>query len=133
MDTLYIVWNDKYCVGVPIIDEQHRGIVSAINTLFEFIKQGQGQEALKPTFLVLEQYTHLHFKTEQRLLQEIKYPELEAHILLHKKLTDNTQRIERESIVNNNPDMVLAFLKEWWLGHINKEDRKYASYVPNRY
>ena len=78
MDTLYIVWNDKYHVGVPIIDEQHRGIVSAINTLFEFIRQGHGQEALKPTFLVLEQYTRLHFITEQRLLQEIEYPNLEA-------------------------------------------------------
>jgi hemerythrin len=133
MDTLYIVWNDRYNVGVPIIDEQHRGIVTAINTLFEFIKQGQGQEALKPTFLVLEQYTQLHFKTEQRLLEEIKYPDLEGHIGLHRKLIDNTGQIKRASLANNDPDMVMVFLKEWWLGHINKEDRKYSSHIANRH
>ena len=133
MDTLYIVWDDKYRVGVPIIDEQHRGIVSSINTLYEFIKQGQGQEALKPTFLVLEQYTHLHFKTEQKLLQEIKYPDLEAHIGLHKKLITNTEQIKSTSFINNDPNVVMLFLKEWWLGHINKEDRKYIPYIPNRY
>ena len=133
MDTLYIVWNDRYNIGIPIIDEQHRGIVTAINTLFEFIRQGEGQEALKPTFLILEQYTQLHFKTEQRLLQEIKYPDLEAHIGLHKKLIDNTDHIKRASLANNDPDMVMGFLKGWWLGHINNEDRKYAPYVANRY
>jgi hemerythrin len=132
MNTLYIVWNDRYHVGVPIIDEQHRGIVSAINTLFEFIRQGEGQEALKPTFLVLEQYTRLHFKTEERLLQQIKYPDFEAHVGLHRKLVDNTEQIRRTSLASNDPDMVMVFLKEWWMGHINKEDRKYAPYVMNR-
>ena len=131
MDTLYIIWNDKYNVGVSIIDEQHRGIVTAINTLFEFVRQGHGQEALKPTFLVLKQYTQLHFKTEERILREVQYPDLEAHLGLHKKLIDDTERIKSTSLATNDADMVVGFLKEWWLGHINKEDRKYAPYVAN--
>ncbi len=30
---VFIVWEDKYNVGIPIIDEQHRGIVTTINSL----------------------------------------------------------------------------------------------------
>jgi hypothetical protein len=71
-----------------------------MNTLFEFIRQGQ--EALKPTFLILEQYTQLHFKTESRPLQEIKYPDLEAHIGLYKKLIDKTELNK-----NLSPEIIL--------------------------
>mgnify|MGYP002597985030 CR=1 FL=1 len=31
---LYIVWSDAFDTGVAIIDEQHRGLVSLINTFF---------------------------------------------------------------------------------------------------
>jgi hemerythrin len=36
--------------------------------------------------------------------------------------------------LHDNTDLVtghdlLAFLKDWWLGHIQSEDKKYAPYV----
>ena len=61
---LYIVWNDINKLGIPIIDEQHRGIVATINSFHYFIQEGHGLEALKPTLNILEQYTCIHFKTE---------------------------------------------------------------------
>jgi hemerythrin len=27
------------------------------------------------------------------------------------------------------PEIALSFYKKWWLGHINKEDKKYAPHV----
>jgi len=52
---LYIVWSDNNSVGIPIIDEQHRGIISTINSLHFFIQAGHGDEILKPTLIMLEQ------------------------------------------------------------------------------
>jgi len=123
------VWTEKNNLGVPIIDEQHRGIVSTINSFHCFIQEGHGEEALKPTLIILEQYTSIHFRTEEALMKEAGYPDLEDHILLHHGLMKRTKEIVRGAASYKEPEITLKFLKEWWLGHINMEDRKYAPYV----
>jgi hemerythrin len=122
---LYIVWNENNHLGIPIIDEQHRGIVSTINSLHYFIQEGKGLEALKSTLTILKEYTNIHFKTEEALMKNSAYPGFKSHVMLHKGLMEITQ----EAISYKEPELALKFLKEWWIGHINKEDKKYAPYV----
>lgn len=129
MKNLYIVWSDDSKVGFPIIDEQHRGIVSTINSLHYFIRTGQGREIIKPTLIMLEQYIEVHLKTEEALMEEAGYPALEEHIELHRELVDKTKRLSDDAGMDMDSDMVLKFLKEWWLGHINTEDRKCAPFL----
>lgn len=124
---LYIVWNSNNKLGIPIIDEQHRGIVATINSLHYFIQEGHGLAVLKSTLDILEQYTHIHFQTEEALMKKIKYPDVEAHVLLHRALMKKTKEISGKSIAHKDPGMALIFLKKWWLNHINQEDRKYVS------
>ena len=50
---LYIVWNKKQTISVPILDDQHHAIVAAINSLYFFINQGWGLSALSPTLKVI--------------------------------------------------------------------------------
>lgn len=126
---LYIVWNEKNCLGIPIIDEQHRGIVSTINSLHYFVKQGQGDEALPPTLSILEQYAKIHFRIEESLMMNAKYPGLDEHVLLHKDLFKKTIAVAQESKLSKDTDAALNFLKTWWLGHINGDDKKYGSVV----
>jgi len=127
--SLYIVWRQAYEFGIPIIDEQHRGIVSTINSLHYFIKSGRGDEIIEPVLTMLEQYADIHFKTEEELCAETNYPALEEHIALHKELVEKTERISARARIEKDPDVILAFLKEWWLEHIDVEDRKYASFL----
>jgi hemerythrin len=126
---LYIVWSDNNNVGIPIIDEQHRGIVSTINSLHYFMQTGHGNEIIKPTMIMLEQYVDIHFKTEEALMAEASYPDIEEHIVLHKELVGKTKKLSIDANRNKDSDMVLKFLKEWWLGHINKEDRRYTPFL----
>jgi hemerythrin-like metal-binding protein len=126
---LYIIWSDRYSTGISIIDEQHRGIVSAINSLHYFIGKGSGDEVLHPILKFLEQYIIIHFKTEEGLMSEAGYPDLRQHILMHEELSKKTEKFSRELTQNNDTDAVLRFLREWWLTHINQEDRKYAPYI----
>lgn len=128
-DPLYIIWDDKYKVGVAIIDEQHRGIVTAINSLHHFIREGHGEEALQPTLTILEQYIRIHFSTEERLMADAGYPAINEHILMHRELSGKTNKLLRDSISANDTNSVLKFLRDWWMNHINIEDRKYSPYV----
>ncbi|HDL18487.1 MAG TPA: bacteriohemerythrin [Bacteroidetes bacterium] len=126
---LYIVWSEINKLGIPIIDEQHRGVISTINSLHYFILTGHGQEIVKPTLIMLEQYVDVHFKTEEALLTEANYPALEEHIALHKGFIEKIKKLSTDPNRNMDSDLVLKFLKEWWLGHINKEDRKYVPFL----
>ncbi len=126
---LYIVWKDHNRLGIPIIDEQHRGIVSTINSLYFFMRSGLGQDALEPTINILKQYTLIHFKTEEAIMHKAAYPGFKEHCRLHDRITKRTNEISSASFDSMDPDVVLRFLRGWWLGHINEEDRKYAPYV----
>lgn len=128
-EMLYIIWQESNNLGIPIIDEQHRGIVSTINSFHYAIRRGLGLDVLKPTLNILALYTVIHFKSEEELLREAGYPELEAHIRLHEELIRKTREIATESTTFKEPEIALKFLKDWWLGHINRQDRKYASFL----
>lgn len=126
---LYIVWGKENEIGIPIIDEQHRGLVSSINSFHYFIKEGAGIEAVRPTIITLVQYIDIHFRTEEPLLKSAGYPDFDNHILLHRRLTEETEKIVRKTIADGTPYIALDFLKNWWLNHINNIDRKYAPSV----
>ncbi len=126
---LYIKWTDAFSVGIPIIDEQHRSIVATINSLYYFLQSGQEGQILDAIIDVLVQYTIIHFRTEETLLDAAGYPEVEEHHELHRALADRTRIIALESHIRRDGEEVLAFLRSWWLGHINREDRKYAPFV----
>jgi hemerythrin len=129
LNLLYIVWNEKNNLNIPIIDEQHHGIVATINSFHHFVQKDQGEKVIKPTLLTLEQFTQLHFETEEALMKESGYPGFEEHLLLHQELMKKTRSIAGDASQKSNADVVLKFLKQWWLGHINIEDRKYAPHV----
>jgi hemerythrin-like metal-binding protein len=123
---LYINWTDNNMLNIPIIDEQHRVIVATINSLYYFNQKGRGDEIFTSTLKILEEYTRLHFKTEEDLLLETGYPDFDRHIELHRNLAGRTHTYKADNI-----DIIgtLSFLKIWWLNHINVEDRKYAEHV----
>lgn len=73
---------------------------------------------------MLEQYSTIHFKTEQA-----GYPAFAEHREYHAKLAERTKKLSFETKSTVDSNAVLRFLKDWWLLHINKEDRKYISYL----
>jgi hemerythrin len=122
---LYIVWNDIHKIDIPIIDEQHRGIVSIINSLHHMIRQGMGFQALLPTIIIMEQYSIIHFESEQMLLKKYEYPDYDNHFMLHAELRENLKAIKAQTFMNKDTAAVINFLKNWWIHHTNVEDKKY--------
>lgn len=128
-NVLFIIWNDSNNTGIRIIDEQHRGIISTINSLYYFTQDGHGIEILKPILIMIEQYVEIHFRTEESLMKLSNYPEINEHIQLHKDLAAQAKMMLIDPKRGKEPAEVLRFLKEWWNYHINTEDRKYVPYL----
>lgn len=132
MRSLYIIWGDRFNLGIPIIDEQHRAIVSTINTYHYFTTTGKVEVALKPTFVTLDQYTKTHFMTEEVRFEQTEYPQAVEHKKLHADLTRKIKEIAVEAVHAKDFDIVLTFLRKWWLGHIRVEDLKDAAHIKER-
>lgn len=128
-NVLYIVWQPSSDTGIPIIDEQHRGIVSTINSLYYFLQHGDGAVAYEPTMDVLNHYASLHFMTEEALMKSAGFASAKDHIALHNKFMNRARSMAKFRASEDQVRELLAFLKVWWLNHINKEDREYVTTV----
>ena len=122
VNNVFIVWKPEYDLGIPIIDEQHRGIVTIINSLYFGVQGGHIKNIFSPTIVMLRSYADIHFQTEEFYLDSIEYPGAADHRLLHQGYTSTLAGIERERSIDSEPPHLMDFLKKWWLGHICEED-----------
>ena len=128
--SLLISWTPSNELGIPVLDEQHRGIVSIINSFGFVIQRDQKAEFYVNTiFTMMDCYTKLHFATEEELLSAAGYPDIEDHKKLHITLIKKSFSVAAKSIRLRDPNMYLQFLQEWWLTHINDCDRAYAPFM----
>ncbi|MCL2875579.1 MAG: bacteriohemerythrin [Betaproteobacteria bacterium] len=127
---LFINWQDRNNTGIAIIDEQHRGILSIINSLYFLTEKGMSDDALRSLISdAIRSYSRIHFITEERILQATGYPDLEGHKEMHRKLSQETEHMDRVAIMENDSKPLLIFLKKWWVEHINEQDMLYVPHL----
>ena len=130
---LFIVWQKRNETDLPLIDEQHKGILSIINTFHYLMGEGVSNMMLYSSISdTMKNYSRLHFIAEESFLEEIGYNDIERHKELHRRLTLDIERMEYKAIRANDAMPLLEFLKNWWTEHINKEDQCYARYLRSR-
>ena len=78
-------WNDKFSVGIELIDKQHKEFFSIANTAIDFSNQAElEKKEVKSIFERLQYYTFYHFSTEEELFYKYNYPRTKEHIAEHK-------------------------------------------------
>jgi len=129
MGNLFIRWDDVNRTGLSIIDEQHRGLASLINSFYFHKNDPFIERILVPTALMTINFAKIHFLTEQQLMEEAAYPGLEEHTAAHEELLKELLIVEKKSRQARDADGFLDFLKGWWLGHVNQHDRLYIPHL----
>lgn len=122
-----IQWLPEYSVGNKEIDEQHKMLFAMTN---EFFHQESKQAAIA-LFHNLSSYIDLHFESEENLLRQINYPDIEEHIKKHDELRDKFELIQQR-LENYDVDLqhkIAMFLYNWLAKHILKTDMKFKSYA----
>lgn len=125
---LYIVWKDEFNINNPILDEQHRAVVTSINSLYYFIQQGWGLAALEPTLKIIRMYSSFHAKTEEGILGQLDCPHMQEHINSQKRFEKDVNEASKEAIDMKDPQILLTFLRKWWQKHLNEEHAHYAEF-----
>lgn len=135
-----IQWQESYSVGIELLDDDHRLLISLINQLEEASQAEQDTAEALPTSVtnsvltVLVEYTKGHFAREEAMMEKAAYPDLEGHRAEHQALAAEVEtiaeRYQQGDVVSLQAD-VLVFLKNWLMGHILGVDKLYAPYLKN--
>lgn len=121
-------WDEKLSTGIPLIDEQHKKLVSFVNELHDAMRQRKAKEVLGKILGELKQYTVYHFSTEERAFEKFGYERAGEHAAAHaaliRKLDELVGKYERGEIAISID--ILDFLIDWVRTHIMKEDQLYV-------
>jgi len=126
---IFIVWKGEYNLGIPIIDEHHKGIVSIINSLHFGMQNRYVKDILSPIIDMMNDYTRIHFKIEEDFLSKIDFPHAKSHNEMHLDLYQKLRKMGRDSILHNDSSQFLDFLKNWWIHHICHEDLIFRNFL----
>ena len=122
------VWDDKYSVGVKLMDDHHKRLFDIFNQLHDALGSRQSAEVMGRITKDLLDYTIYHFAEEQKMLEKIGYTSLTHHKSLHKKFIDE---ISSYNDMVDQGQGVFAATKlfntsmKWLLEHIMTIDKGY--------
>lgn len=125
-----IIWKSEYNINNFKIDKEHQKLFTIAREAMNVSKLKDDSEVkskLKGIITKLFDYVGTHFSNEQKYMEEIDYPELGNHKILHKNMLDmlttlisELNKLELEDIEK----LLFNFIEEYFIRHIVLEDKK---------
>ena len=136
MDTMLIDWSDKYSIGIPKSDAQHKIFFEAAHRLHKECLADEGEHVVLETMVFLENYVRGHFQAEETFMREHEYPRIKEHRRLHDEFLERYLELIGE-FKDSGPSQRLAerigeMVQGWLIDHIAKADTAYAKHVMER-
>lgn len=126
----------KYSIGIPEMDAQHARWIELIERFraaaADHLLDPQGLDAACHALEQLLAYTKHHFASEERLIAEYGYPDLEPHRRRHRELEADVARLLdeiREHRTRTTPLKLNLLITIWLMEHIMSEDLAYARFL----
>ncbi len=122
-----IKWNDKYSVGISIIDEEHKEFIAIIDKAVVIKEHNDNPEEVREILYEMIKYALKHFATEETYMKKFNFPEFQLHRNEHLDFTDKAfanlnKVITGDYLIANE---ILEYQKWWLVNHIQGTDRKY--------
>lgn len=123
-----LVWQDRFNIGVDVIDREHKKLFNVLNKLFAYGKEEEKsqwvcQEAIK----YFRDHALQHFSEEEEYMQSIHYAGLETHKHIHTNFREKTLPALESELLRTNYSMeavdhFLGVCAGWLIGHTLIED-----------
>ena len=120
----------KFELAVPKMDDQHKKLIDIMNRLYDRHHANAAKPELDKLLIELRNYTLLHFREEEALLEKMQFPQYARHKLIHEQLlTDFSKHYQAFAAGNGEiSSAFFDFLRLWLTSHIMHIDRKYSEF-----
>ena len=115
-------------LAVTLIDQQHQELVSMLNRLNDAVKNNESREDIYRIIDDVIAFTRLHFATEEQLMIESGYTEIEWHKDKHKELIQDALHLKGK-LAYVGEEMFTDWFNHWpfarVLAHIQYADKQF--------
>lgn len=127
-------FSNNLITGNELIDSQHRELIDRINKLLDSCEMENGKVTAVKTLDYLADYTDFHFSAEEKLQQEIGYPDYDKHKAQHEYFKQTISELDEMLREEEGPsDAFVAKVEEnvikWFYTHIEGFDQSVAKYI----
>jgi len=130
----------QYKIGHDGIDEQHAYLFAILIEIVTICKNvtpilsKKTDAEIHDVLKNLQKYTQNHFQYEERLMEKMKYPDLENHRAIHGEFIKRMLNIQKEAIRKKETKFLMihemaVLVKEWLINHIQIEDKKLNTFL----
>ena len=114
---MLMTWDEHFSQDDGIIDEQHRAIISTINSIhYLFLKQDETN--LIRHIIILHSQCQVHFRTELLLLKQYDSPLVENYELAAERFLDALLDIIDVKNDDHQTQRLFETFKTWWNQHL---------------
>ncbi len=123
-----IEWEDKFSVGISIIDEEHKKLIGILNKAIFAKEHNNNPKEIEEVLNELVNYASTHFATEEAYMVKFNYPEYKYHKEEHNNFSIKTNAYLDQVIGGDYhiANEILEHLKWWLTNHIQGTDKKYV-------
>jgi hemerythrin len=127
----FFEWDaSRYALEIPMIDDEHKQIIDAMNALHVLYAAKETRAKLAPAVLHLKKVTVTHFRDEEAYMEKIGYADLRKHRHVHQhllvRLDEFIAEFQSKGVLT---DEFFLFLKMWLKSHICGIDTQYAKHA----
>jgi hemerythrin len=127
----FVEWTEQYSVGNTLVDAYHHIFFQMVEE-FRTALVEQSPAAMEDRIAFLVDYTLMHFDSEEKLMEKVGYPDLEAHKeqhhLFREKMVELQKRYLRDPAAVKAEE-VLYLIQDWFSHHILGTDMEFKPYV----
>lgn len=134
-EMIMIKWDESCCIGIDILDEQHKELFGLCRQLELILQMPDGVDDIKDIIKLVckfREYATFHFYTEENFMMDIDYPNIEEHKTLHKSFNKYITSLDMNSICigkKNDLKSLLHFSYGWIFEHVQGMDRDIKNYI----
>ncbi len=122
-----IEWEDKFSVGISIIDDEHKKLIGILNMVIFVKGHNDNPEEIREVLREITNYALTHFATEETYMKKYNFPEYQDHKEEHRGFSVEIISYLDKMIKGNSQiaNEIIEYLKWWLVNHIQVSDKKY--------
>lgn len=125
-------WSDTMSCFLRKIDQQHKHMIQSFANYVMKLNSQKSFDEIKKMLKELQNYSNVHFKTEEAYMKKVNFPLLSEHLEAHQEFLQLYKNMLIEYSAKKNIEQVkdrIAGFLSWFLNHVREKDVKMGFFV----